>query len=149
MGLFDFLKSNGKKVDTRLDADTIKSAVNAAMRGQIEHLGVSFNDGTVTLSGEADSHADKEQAVLIAGNIQGVEKVNDDRLRVKAAPAAAREAPKPNFYTVEKGDSLSAIAKAQYGDANKWRALYEANRAVIGDDPDQIYPGQQIRVPSL
>ncbi len=49
---------------------------------------------------------------------------------------------------MKSGDYLSKIAKAQYGDANKWPALFEANREVI-KDPDLIYPGQQIRVPTL
>jgi len=49
-------------------------------------------------------------------------------------------------YVVEKGDSLSKIAKREYGDANKWRQIYEANRDII-KDPDLIYPGQTLRLP--
>ena len=49
-------------------------------------------------------------------------------------------------YTVVKGDSLSRIAQHQYGDANKWRRIYEANRDLI-KDPDLIYPGQSFRIP--
>jgi len=49
-------------------------------------------------------------------------------------------------YTVVQGDSLSKIAKRHYGDANKWRTIYEANRDLI-KDPDLIYPGQSFRIP--
>ena len=49
-------------------------------------------------------------------------------------------------YTVVQGDSLSKIAKHRYGDANKWRTIYEANRDLI-KDPDLIYPGQSFRIP--
>jgi len=49
-------------------------------------------------------------------------------------------------YIVVKGDSLSKIAKREYGDANKWRMIYEANRDLI-KDPDLIYPGQSLRIP--
>ena len=49
-------------------------------------------------------------------------------------------------YTVVKGDSLSKIAKREYGDANKWRTIYEANRSLI-KDPDLIYPGQLLSIP--
>jgi nucleoid-associated protein YgaU len=49
-------------------------------------------------------------------------------------------------YIVVKGDSLSKIAKEQYGDASKWRRIYEANRDLI-KDPDLIYPGQSLRIP--
>jgi nucleoid-associated protein YgaU len=49
-------------------------------------------------------------------------------------------------YIVVKGDSLSKIAKREYGDANKWRMIYEANQDLI-KDPDLIYPGQSLRIP--
>jgi len=49
-------------------------------------------------------------------------------------------------YTVVRGDSLSKIAKHQYGDGNRWRTIYEANRDLI-KDPDLIYPGQSLRIP--
>jgi nucleoid-associated protein YgaU len=49
-------------------------------------------------------------------------------------------------YVVVSGDSLSKIAKRQYGDAQKWPKIYEANRDII-KDPDLIYPGQELRIP--
>jgi len=49
-------------------------------------------------------------------------------------------------YIVVKGDSLSKIAKREYGDANKWRTIYEANKDLI-KDPDLIYPGQELKIP--
>jgi len=51
-------------------------------------------------------------------------------------------------YTVESGDTLSHIAKAHYGKAGKWRAIYEANRDQI-DDPDRIFPGQVLKIPAI
>lgn len=50
------------------------------------------------------------------------------------------------MYVVVEGDSLSAIAKRLYGDGNKWRRIYDANRDVI-DEEDPIYPGQRLRIP--
>jgi nucleoid-associated protein YgaU len=49
-------------------------------------------------------------------------------------------------YTVVSGDSLSKIAKREYGDANKWHAIFEANRDKL-KDPDRIYPGQVLTLP--
>ena len=60
-----------------------------------------------------------------------------------SAPAQAQE----QTYTVKKGDSLSKIAKRVYGDAQQWRRIYEANRALIGDNPDLIHPGQALKLP--
>jgi nucleoid-associated protein YgaU len=57
------------------------------------------------------------------------------------APSAAGRS-----YTVQKGDSLSKIAKREYGDAQQWRRIYEANRDLI-QNPDLIHPGQVFRIP--
>ena len=50
-------------------------------------------------------------------------------------------------YTVVAGDSLSKIAKREFGDASKWNAIYEANRDTI-KNPDLIHPGQVLNLPS-
>lgn len=49
-------------------------------------------------------------------------------------------------YVVVTGDSLSAIAKREYGDVKEWRRIFEANRDII-TNPDLIYPGQTLRLP--
>jgi len=67
----------------------------------------------------------------------------------KSTPPPAPPSPATRFrvYTVQKGDSLSKIAKHEYGDANKWRAIFEANKDTI-KDPDLMYPGQELKIPS-
>jgi nucleoid-associated protein YgaU len=54
--------------------------------------------------------------------------------------------PSGRTYTVVKGDSLSRIAKREYGDAGQWRQIYDANRDVI-ENPDLIEPGQSLIIP--
>ena len=147
MGLFGFLKGIGKKVGLGREAEDIKADIVEALGGSVENLDVEFNDGTVTLRGTVDANATREKAVLLAGNVESVENV-DDQLTVRTPEPVAAAAPEPTFYTIQKGDSLWKIASAHYGDGNKWNALFEANREVI-KDPDLIYPGQQIRVPEL
>ena len=49
-------------------------------------------------------------------------------------------------YTVQKGDTLSHIAKEFYGKASRWNAIFDANRDQL-DDPDRIQPGQVLRIP--
>ena len=61
-----------------------------------------------------------------------------------AAPTAVATAERT--YTVVEGDTLSGIAKRMYGQASAWKRIYDANREVI-DDPDLIYPGQNLRIP--
>lgn len=62
------------------------------------------------------------------------------------APAPVSPPVGPRLYTVVKGDSLSKIAEREYGNANRWREIYEANRATI-KNPNLIYPGQKLRIP--
>ena len=54
-----------------------------------------------------------------------------------------------NTYTVVSGDSLSKIAKNYYGDGAKWHQLYEANKDLIGSNPDLIEVGQVLTLPSI
>ena len=153
MGIFDFLKNNGKSAkDEQNLAEEIRVKIRDGLRGQFEEPRVSVDDTTATLYGRARSHAAKEKAVLMAGNFKGIEHVDDSNVQVtpqqqaasEGAPATAQTA---QFYTIEKGDTLSKIAERHYGDANKWRSLFDANREVI-EDPDKIYPGQTIRIPA-
>ena len=101
MGIFDFLKGSGKKdVKRGNEADDIKRTINAALGDQLDNLDVAFRDGTAKLSGTARSAATKEKVVLLAGNLKGVEKVDDGGLRVRERAAKTEQ---PNFYTIEKG----------------------------------------------
>ena len=64
-----------------------------------------------------------------------------------ASSTAPKAAGTERSYTVVKGDSLSKIAEHHYGDAGKWRAIYEANKSVIGENPNLIKPGQIFTLP--
>ena len=52
------------------------------------------------------------------------------------------------IYEVVSGDSLSKIAKREYGNASEWNRIYEANRDIL-KDPNKIYPGQKLKIPAL
>lgn len=59
------------------------------------------------------------------------------------APAVAQT------YTVVKGDSLCGIAKRFYGNGSKYTIIYNANKSVIGGNPNLIYPGQVLTIPAV
>jgi nucleoid-associated protein YgaU len=141
MGLFDFVSDIGKKIfGTDAEAaENIREYIASENPG-IEGLEVSYNDGVVTLGGKAESAAAMEKAVLLAGNIQGVTEVRVDNL---TTPAVTE---KVEYYVIQSGDSLSAIAKKYYGNGSLYPRIFEANREVI-KNPDLIYPGQKIRIP--
>jgi nucleoid-associated protein YgaU len=141
MGLFDFVSDMGNKMFGKdEDADeNIKAHIEENNPG-IEDMQVSYNNGTVNLSGTAESPEAMEKAVLMAGNIQGVEAVNIDGMNVPEATE------KVEYYVIQSGDTLSALAKKYYGKAADYPRIFEANREVI-IDPDKIYVGQKIRIP--
>lgn len=72
----------------------------------------------------------------------------------KAAPEPKREtnnSPAPasaQTYTVVKGDCLWNIAKKFYGNGSKYTVIYNANKGVIGGNPNLIYPGQVLTIPA-
>ncbi|TMG51379.1 MAG: LysM peptidoglycan-binding domain-containing protein [Chloroflexi bacterium] len=51
-------------------------------------------------------------------------------------------------YTVKAGDTLSDIAQAEMGDANRWPELYAANKEAVGPNPDMIHPGLKLEIPA-
>jgi nucleoid-associated protein YgaU len=147
MGLFDFIRDLGKKVMPGREAEEIQADITKLLGNRVENLSVKYDDGAVTLGGQVDTQATKEKVVLLAGNVKGVEKVNDAGLTVKPSPEPeGPPEPEFTFYTIVSGDSLSKIAKRYYGDAMKWKTLFEENKEII-QNPDLIYPGQVIRVP--
>jgi len=141
MGLFDFFRRDaGKKLGSAdaPKAEDIKQEVGR-LGLDAQGLEVAVNGDTVSLKGQAASQEQREKIVLAAGNVHGVAKV-DDQL------AVAQPAEQSQFYTVVSGDTLSKIAKQFYKDANKYPAIFEANRPML-KDPDEIYPGQVLRIP--
>jgi hypothetical protein len=61
----------------------------------------------------------------------------------------ALEGPNTRYHTVASGDWLSKIAAKYYGNLHKWPVIYEANRDVVGPDPNLIRPGQRLVIPPL
>lgn len=155
MGLFSFIKEAGEKLFGHGEAQAAAAdpaASNAAaakaikdyigkMNLSAEGLTVEFDgaSGTVSVSGQVATQADKEKLLLCCGNVAGVLQV-EDKLTV------TEKAAEPQFYTVVRGDTLSKIAKNFYGNANDYPRIFEANKPMLGH-PDKIYPGQVLRIP--
>ncbi|MGA0923385.1 MAG: peptidoglycan-binding protein LysM [Lutimaribacter sp.] len=96
---------------------------------------ITVDGDKVTVSGGSLSAEEREKLILAVGNVEGV------------ATVEAAEADTAVFHTVEKGDTLSAIAKKTLGNANRYPEIFEANRPMLSH-PDKIYPGQVLRIPT-
>lgn len=144
MGLFDFVSNIGKKIfgDDEDPAAKIKEHIEQDNPG-IANLAVSVDGETAQLAGQADSKSAFDKAVLMAGNALGITTVHADELTYPAETAPAAEA--VEYYEIQKGDTLWAIATKFYGDGNKYQKIFEDNREVI-KDPDLIFPGQKILI---
>lgn len=153
MGLFSFLKNVGSNVFGKDDTAStepnqaannsrrIENLENVVKRHNlsVENLSIELEDDKVTVHGQTQSQADREKVILALGNVEGVATV-DDRISVVLPE------PEAKFYEVQRGDSLSKIAKEHYGDAMKYPVIFEANKPMLSD-PDKIYPGQVLRIP--
>lgn len=82
----------------------------------------------------------KEKSKADFSNVQRGSSTRPDASAQPVADAA-------RSYTVRSGDTLSAIAKREYGDAGQWKRIFEANRDKI-DNPDLIHPGQELKIPA-
>jgi nucleoid-associated protein YgaU len=95
--------------------------------------------------------APTKRGVVQAGPSTGA----DDAAPMISVPVFFGAAIAPGFrsyflYTVQQGDTLASIAAAQaplYIGSGP-QPIFEANRHVIGDDPDRIQPGTVLRLPS-
>jgi nucleoid-associated protein YgaU len=163
MGLFDFVKNAGASIFGKDDppgkggspqpqAHSVSPAELDAMKRrkalekllgelslEVEGLKIDVQGDTATVHGMVDDQAEREKVILALGNVIGIAKV-DDRMETK------KKEPESQMYTVVAGDSLSKIAKKFYGNANKYTAIFEANKPML-KDPDKIYPGQVLRIP--
>ena len=54
-------------------------------------------------------------------------------------------------HKVKSGETLSAIAQEYYGSGSKemWMKIYNANKAIIGDNPSALKVGQELLIPTL
>lgn len=163
MGLMSFIKDAGEKLfgigqakaataaaPTPETVEDLSQTASAAISDYIGKQGIDTSgltvafdaaSSTVTVSGSVPDQATKEKVLLCCGNVAGVGAVND-------MLTVANPEPESQWHTVVRGDTLSKIAKAFYGDAGKYPVIFEANKPMLSH-PDKIYPGQMLRIPPV
>ncbi|MEM7706539.1 MAG: peptidoglycan-binding protein LysM [Pseudomonadota bacterium] len=167
MGLFSFVKDAGAAI---FGADEDPTKMDAPVKPFASHLrdhninpeGIYFErkGSHLKIEGEVPDQDTKEQVVMILGNVNGIETVEDLMVVANAAgvtttaeaPATAGADATPqdwqaDTYTVQPGDTLGAIAQKLYGSAGKYMVIFEANTPML-KDPNKIYPGQVLRIPT-
>jgi nucleoid-associated protein YgaU len=119
-------------------AEKYQSLIDLAGSLAVADMVINEGDGVLHIEGAAPT-AEAKQALWDAyGRIDPDYRAGDLVLNISAPEAAA------NTYTVQSGDNLSKIG-SKYGVS--WQAIYDANRDKL-DNPDRIFPGQELVIPS-
>ena len=145
MSFISFVKEAGEKLVKLLTPGNANASDD--LKKHIEDIGLGNPDvhatvegDKVTLTGTVATQEEKEKIILATGNIAGVAGVEDQIVVSGPVVAISR------FVVVKKGDTLSAISLAVYGNANLYNKIFEANKPLLSH-PDKIYPGQTLRIP--
>lgn len=140
MGLINFAKNVGKSL---FGDDDNEATAKEALNNEISELGldaegvdIDVKGDEVVLTGKPASKSMKEKIMLALGNVRGIASVTDD----------SEDDSEGVFHTVEKGDTLWAIADKTMGNGSKYEEIFEANKPML-THPDKIYPGQVLRIP--
>lgn len=113
-------------------------AENEELAAWVEELQNAMSaDISETLSEESAMEAENES-----------EKLSAEKTDVDDA-SEEQDIHEADSYVVEPGDSLWSIAGEQLGDGTRWIELYDANRQVIGDNPNLILPGMELHLAAI
>lgn len=171
MGIFDSIKSAfGNKAES--EADTTISPSQLLQNAGLDTSGLHFGFGTasITVSGEIAHENERQKILDILATAPGINTVQDNMTVAETAPEATpaadavvaepevaeRDVPEAptetasdsDTYTVQSGDTLWKISAAHYGEGSKYMKIFEANTDLL-DNPDQIFPGQELKLPKL
>lgn len=169
MGFFDKVKTalGGSKKDKDVTVGPSQLLREAGI--DPSGLKFGFGTGTISVSGTISDESKRAEVIEVLSGIAGIDTVEDHMLVAKPMPEpepapdpVPEPAPEPvsepeavpevdagtRTYTVKSGDSLWKIAEAMYGNGSKYTKIFEANRDIL-DDPDKIFPGQELKIPDL
>ena len=119
-----------------------QSVLNLGEKLNVQNGKVEEAGGVLRVWGTVETQHEKDQlwdAIKVAGGQNPTDIVADIQVSNPGIYA---------IHTVEKGESLSKIAKHYYKDMMKYKAIFEANRDIL-DNPDLIHPGQVLKIPNI
>jgi len=126
----------GKKTQTKVEDTATKVSEEAA---RLRREALEAEKKAQEAARAASAEAEKARVAALEAAKQAEAKATE---AAKAAGLVVTGGEKT--YVVKSGDSLSKIAKEILGDAKRWPEIYEANKALIGDNPNLIHPGQKL-----
>jgi nucleoid-associated protein YgaU len=134
------------------EAETAKQALAAAQQTATSSKTATTTAEARITAAETRANAAEAKARQLEEQVRKYQAMEQQRIqeaqRQEVAQQAARVARK---HKVVSGDTLSGLALKYYGSAarEKWMAIYEANKATIGDNPNVIRAGTELIIPDL
>jgi nucleoid-associated protein YgaU len=126
--------------------DKYQSLIDLANQSGVTNLQVTEEGDVLRVSGNAPSEDAKQKIWDEYGRIDPEMRSGDLVLNLEVGGGGGwgEGGGGETTYTVKGGDTLSAIGQRH---GVHWREIHEANKDVIGDNPDLIKPGQELRIP--
>ena len=139
---FSIWRNSGRKLLLTIPGTTINHAV------YLEDYQCTYTGGMGDVEYSISFALAKEIIINIESNTasaEGVKTTNTNAAKVEPAKT----------YTVRQGDSLWKIAQSKLGNGNRWKEIYNLNKATIDArnkgrnvDPYTIYAGQTLNLPA-
>ena len=152
------MHSNPKSPDEYVDF--LKKVMSLETPAKIVFTGSPIGvNSPCTIKFDADEQGGDVGTVNYSITITEFEKVSTRKIKVKKSKGKKKGKIKKKSnrtntktkitkYTVKSGDCLFNIAKKVYGSGNKWRTIYEANKKVIGSNPNKLKIGMVLKIPN-
>jgi hypothetical protein len=114
--------------------------VCAALLGLAVGVGLAVRGRSLGPSATGDTVSRPTFVIAIGPSVSPIPSASPSPVVAGSPPTAAE-------YVVQPGDTLRSIADSVYGDADQWPRIYDANRELIGPDPDALQAGMRLRTP--
>jgi nucleoid-associated protein YgaU len=120
-----------------------QSVLQVVQDKKLQMANLHLQDGKLFMKGNAPT---QDAANAVWTELKRVNPKLDDVIAEFPVEATQPKNPEQT-YTVKSGDTLSKISRQFYGNANDYMRIFNANKDKLSD-PDQISPGQELKIPA-
>lgn len=120
--------------------DKYREVLDLGMKLEVKDGYVNEEEGKLKIGGTAKTQMDKDAMW------QKIKEIGGDAASDIVADIKVEETGYYGTYTVQKGDSLSKIAKAHLGDPMRYMEIFNMNTDQL-KDPNLIHVGQVLKLP--
>ncbi|MDX1902868.1 MAG: LysM peptidoglycan-binding domain-containing protein [Thermonemataceae bacterium] len=130
--------------------EALRKRVEEVIGDRVDNLEVEVDGTEVTVRGEVQSEEDKDEVLADVQDIEGISKIVTGITVLDEEEEDEEEYDEEeseDVYVVQPGDTLWGIAEKLLGNGALYTQIYEANKDVIGSNPDLIKVGMELVIP--